>query len=67
MTEALHVTERFRRRDFGHMELEITIDDPKAYTRPWTVKQDPVLVPDTELLEFICNENEKDIVHMRPK
>ena len=66
-TESLHVTERFRRRDFGHMELEITIDDPKAYTKPWTVKQDPVLVPDTELLEFICNENEKDVAHMRPK
>ena len=38
LTEALHVTERFRRRDFGHMELEITIDDPMAYTKPWTVK-----------------------------
>jgi hypothetical protein len=67
LSDALHVTERFRRKDFGHMELEITIDDPKAYTKPWTVKQDPVLVPDTELLEFICNENEKDLVHMRPK
>jgi len=64
LTDAAKVTERFRRVDFGHLEVEITIDDPKAYTRPWTVKVNQVLVPDTDLLEFICLENEKDIQHM---
>ena len=63
-TEALHVTERFRRKDFGHMELTITIDDPKAYNKPWTAVENPQLVVDTELLEFICSENEKDLKHM---
>ena len=64
MTDAAKVTERFRRVDFGHLEVEITIDDPKAYTKPWTFEVNQVLVPDTELLEFICLENEKDIQHM---
>src|SRR5438093_11810317 len=64
LTDAAKVTERFRRVDFGHLEVEITIDDPKAYTKPWTFKVNQVLVPGTELLEFICLENEKDIQHM---
>jgi hypothetical protein len=64
LTDAAKVTERFRRVDFGHLEVEIRIDDPKAYTKPWTFKVNQVLVPDTELLEFICLENEKDIQHM---
>jgi hypothetical protein len=63
-TEALKVTERFRRRDFGHLDLEITIDDAKAYTRPWTVNVGATLFPDTELIEFVCNENEKDQPHL---
>lgn len=63
-TEQLRVTERFRRADFGHLELEVTIDDPGAYTRPWTVKQYFTLQPDTELLEFICNENNLDMQHL---
>jgi hypothetical protein len=46
-TDALHVTEHFNRKDFGHMELRITIDDPKAYSKPWTVVQDVSLQPDT--------------------
>ena len=58
-TDALRVTERFRRKDFGHMDIEITIDDPKAYTKPWTVTLPLILQPDTELLEYICNENNK--------
>ena len=66
-TNALHVIERFRRKDFGHMDLQITIDDPKAYTRPWTVMQDVHLLPDSELLEFICNENNKDVEHLPGK
>lgn len=63
-TDALHVIERFHRKDFGHMDLVITIDDPKAYTRPWTVTQPVHLLPDTELFEFICNENNRDIPHL---
>jgi hypothetical protein len=62
-TDALHVFERFRRRDFGHLEIDITIDDPKAYTKPWTVTARFDLLPDTELIENIC-ENEKDAQHM---
>jgi hypothetical protein len=65
-SDALHVTERFHRKDFGHLELEITIDDPKMYTKPWTVKEHPSLLLDSELLEFNCNENERDIRHMVP-
>jgi len=56
--------ERFRRKDFGHMEIQITIDDAKAYTKPWTVKEDVRLIPDTELLEYVCVENEKDYGHL---
>jgi hypothetical protein len=66
-TEKLKVTEKFHRKDFGHMDLEITIDDPGAYTKPWTVKESPTLAADTELLEFVCSENEQDIKHMVTK
>ena len=62
-TEAMRVTEKFTRRDFGHLEIQITIDDPKAYTRPWTVNARFDLVPDTELIENIC-ENERDTPHL---
>src|SRR3989442_1162834 len=63
-TEALHVIERFRRKDFGHMDIQITIDDPKAYTRPWTVTEEVHLLPNIELMEFICNENNRDLEHL---
>ena len=57
-TDALRTTERFRRVDFGYMELKVDIDDPKAYPRPWTSDDDPlVLMPDTELLEHLCENN----------
>jgi len=62
-TEALHVTERFRRKNVGTLEIAITIDDPKAYTKPWTVKYDVNLVPDTELIESVC-ENSRNVEHM---
>jgi hypothetical protein len=58
-TESLRLTERLRRRDFGHMDFEMTIDDPKAFTRPFTIKTERLLAPDTDLLEDVC-ENEKD-------
>ncbi|HUI78721.1 MAG TPA: hypothetical protein VLY24_12420, partial [Bryobacteraceae bacterium] len=62
-TEALHITERFRRRDFGHMDLEMTIDDPKTFTRPFSFRIDKTLVPDTDLLESVC-ENDTSPTHM---
>jgi hypothetical protein len=58
-TDQLKVTERFIRKDFGNMDIEITIDDPKAYTKPWTVTQPLAFQADTELLEYICNENNR--------
>ena len=62
-TEALHVIERFRRSDFGHLEITVTIDDPKAYTKPWTGILKMRLLPDTELLEMIC-ENSRGLEHL---
>jgi len=62
-TEALHITERFRRRDFGHMDLEMTIDDPKTFTRPFSFRIDKTLAPDTDLLESVC-ENDTSPAHM---
>jgi len=63
-TESLRVTERFRRKDFGHMEVHITIDDPKAYTKPWDVTLPLVYQPDAEMIEYMCPENNKDIPHL---
>jgi hypothetical protein len=63
-TDAMRLTERIRRRDFGHMDIQLTIDDSKAYTKPWTTELHPELVLDTELLEMVCNENEKDVQHL---
>jgi hypothetical protein len=58
-TEQLKVTERFHRKDFGHMDVVITIDDPKAYTKPWTITLPLTFQADTEILEYICDENNK--------
>jgi len=63
-TDSLRVIERFHRKDYGHMDLQVTIDDPKAYTKPWTVTEDVHLLPDSELLEFMCNENNRDVEHL---
>jgi hypothetical protein len=62
-SDSLHVTERFHRVDFGHMELTIVIDDPKAYLKPWAVKTAVNLLPDTELLEAFCDSHEKTMEH----
>jgi hypothetical protein len=62
-TDALHLVERYRRRDFGHLEIQFTIDDPKAYRQPWSVTMTFDLLPDTELIEHIC-ENERDAVDL---
>ena len=65
MTSAATMTERIRRPSYGTLEIEITIDDPKAYTRPWTVKLRQELMLDTELIDEVCLENEKSWRHMR--
>jgi hypothetical protein len=67
MTDAAKLTERFRRIDFGHLEIEITVDDPKAYTKPWTVKLNQVIQLDTDLLDFVCADNERDGAHLSSK
>ena len=61
LTEAAKVTERFRRPNYGSLEIEITVDDPKAYTNPWTVKVAQRILPDTELIEFSCED--RDATH----
>ncbi len=63
-SESMHITERYRRRDVGHMDLEITFNDPTYYTRPFSVKTVLTLLPDTDLFEYVCAENEKDRVHL---
>jgi hypothetical protein len=67
LTESGRILERFRRPDYGHLEIEVTIDDPKAYTKPWTVTVYQRLLPDTELIEFVCQENERDAKHLSGK
>jgi hypothetical protein len=62
-TDALHVTERIRRLDLGHLEIEHTVDDPKAYTKPWKFTTHPVMLKG-ELIEYICQEGERDVRHL---
>jgi hypothetical protein len=62
-SDSMHLMERFRRRDFGHMEVQVTIDDPKAYAKPWSATIPWNLLPDTDLLDWVC-ENEKDYQHL---
>ncbi len=63
-SEGLRITERYRRRDFGHLEIEETIEDLKIYARPWTISIKGDFVPDTDMLEYVCAENEKDHAHL---
>jgi len=63
-SDALHLTERYQRRDFGHLDVEVTVDDPKIYTKPFTIKYTERLVPDSDILEYVCEENEKDQQHL---
>jgi hypothetical protein len=60
-SEDLHLIERFRRRDAGHLEIEVTVNDPKSYSKPITYTQKTTLLPDEDLLEYFCTENEKDL------
>jgi hypothetical protein len=64
LTSTGKMTERFRRPTFGNLEIEVTVEDPKAYTKPWTVLFKQRLLLDTDLIEFICNENEKSDAHL---
>jgi hypothetical protein len=63
-TESLRVIERYTRPNTGRINIDVTIDDPKAYTKPWNVRLSWRLVPDTDLIESICEENNKDLPHM---
>jgi hypothetical protein len=63
-SESLHVVERFHRRDFGHMDVEVTIDDPKVYIKSFSVTFTELLQPDSDVTEYFCNENEKDRSHI---
>jgi len=63
ITPAATITERFRRKDYGHLEVGVTVDDPKAYTSPWTVTLNQFIVLNTELIDYHCAENEKDTAH----
>jgi hypothetical protein len=65
ITSAAKVRERIRRPDFGHLEIEVTVDDPKAYTKPWTVALKQRIAVDTELVDEICLENEKSYQRMK--
>jgi hypothetical protein len=67
LTDAARVTERFRRVNYGTLEIELTVDDSKAYTKRWTIPIKQILAPDTELLDYICLENEKDVQHLQGK
>lgn len=64
ITSNAHVTERFRRLNFGTLEIEITVDDPKTFTKPWSYKLRQRLMPDTELIEFVCLENNTSVNHL---
>jgi hypothetical protein len=65
LTEAAKVREQMRRPDFGHLEIQVTVDDPKAYTKPWTVTIKERLIVETELIDEICLENEQSLKHMK--
>jgi hypothetical protein len=64
-SDALHLTERFRRPNVGSLEIEVTIDDPKAYVKPLKYTLKAAIVPDEDLLEYFCAENEKDVQHLQ--
>jgi len=63
-SDALHLRERVRRRDFGHLDIQLTIEDPKMYTRPFDIKYTELLQADSDILEYVCEENERDSQHL---
>ncbi len=66
-TEKLHITERYRRPDLGRLDFDVTIDDPGAFTRPFTLYGHSPLLTNTEIIEYICNENNQDVSHITGK
>jgi hypothetical protein len=64
MSDAAKMTERIRRPNYGTLEIEITVDDPKVFTKPWTVRMDQTIELDTELIDEFCLENEKSYERM---
>ena len=67
LSESGHITEHFHRPDFGHLDIDVTINDPKAYTKPWTVSVHQHILADTDIIEFVCQENEQDAPHLTAK
>ena len=67
VSDEARITERFRRVNYGNLEIELTVDDLKTYTRPWTVTLKQTIKLDTDLLDYVCLENEKDLQHLLPK
>lgn len=65
LTEAAKIREQMRRPDFGHLEIQVTVDDPKAYTKPWTVTLKERIVVDTDLVDEVCLENENSLKHLK--
>jgi hypothetical protein len=65
ISDSMHMTERYLRRDAGHMEVQMTFDDPTFYNKPFTVKVSHLLQPDSDILEYVCAENERDRAHMK--
>ena len=63
-SSSMRIRERYRRRDFGHMDLEVMFDDPAYYTRPFSIQIQLDLLPDTDVLEYVCTDNEKDRTHV---
>jgi hypothetical protein len=59
LTDAATLTERIRRTSYGQMTIDVTVNDPKAYTKPWTVRVNQRLMPEQEIIEFICEENQR--------
>ena len=64
ITSGARVTERIHRSNYGTLVIDLSVDDPKAYTKPWSVTLKEDVVVDTEMIEAICAENEKDVQHM---
>jgi len=64
LTSSARMTERFRRPNYGTLEIELTVDDPKAYTKPWSIQLKQSILLDSDLLDYICLENEKDAAHL---
>ena len=64
-SEALHVVERLHRRDFGHLDMQVTVDDPKMYSHPFSIQFTELLLPDTDVTEYFCSQNERDQAHSK--